>query len=288
MSDNIQGVLYSLFSVALFAIVAAMAKVAVTEYHVLQILLFRQVIVFLSTIPSIKKSFPQSLKTNFPKIHALRLLGAFIGLSFGIWAVAILPLTTAITLGFTEVFFASLLAIFFLNEKISNHRIIAVVFGFIGVIIIMRPGVDGFLNLYTIIPIISAFGASIAFISVRKLSQTESTATLLVYQSVFVGLLAAIPLFWLWETPNFSGFIFLITMGILSTIANWTAVKALRLTEASTVANIKYIQLVYATILGFVIFDEIPDTYTIIGATVIVSSALYMINFERKNKITKI
>ncbi len=284
VSDNVKGILWALLATALFAIVAAMAKVAVNEYHVLQILFFRQVLVFLSCLPSIAKSFPGSLITQHPKIHASRLLGAFVALSCSIWAVAVLPLTTAITLGFAQVFFVALLALSFLNESIGKHRIIAVIAGFTGVVIIMRPGVEGMVDVYALIPILGALGAGVAVISVRKLSQTESTATLLVYQSVFVGALAGVPLFWLWITPDFTGTVLLLAMAVLATIANWVGVKALRLGEASVVGNIQYMQLIYAAILGYFLFDEVPDKYTIVGATVIIGSSIYIFHREALSK----
>ncbi len=284
VSDNAKGILWALLATALFAIVAAMAKVAVREYHVLQILFFRQALVFLSCLPSIAKSFPESLKTRHPKIHAARLLGAFVALSCSIWAVAVLPLTTAITLGFVQVFFVALLALGLLNESVGKHRIVAVMVGFIGVVIVMQPGVEGMVDVYALIPILGALGAGVAVISVRKLSQTESTATLLVYQSVFVGALAGVPLFWLWITPDFAGTMFLLAMSVLATVANWVGVKALRLGEASVVGNIQYMQLIYAAILGFFFFNEVPDNYTIAGATIIIGSSIYIFHRETLSK----
>lgn len=284
MSDNIRGVLWALLATGLFALVAAMAKIAVTEYHVLQILFFRQIVVFLSSMPSIAKDFPQSLKTNYPQIHAVRLLGAFVALSTSIWAVAVLPLTTAITLAFAQVFFVAILAMWFLKEPVGLYRIGAVIVGFIGVIVVMRPGVDALLNVFAMIPLAGALGAAFAIISVRKLSQTESTATLLVYQAVFVGMLAGIPLLWLWVTPDLSGLLFLLAMGVLATVGQWVGVRALRLGEASIIGNIQYTQLIYATILGYALFDEIPDAYTLIGATIIIGSALFIIHRETVRK----
>ncbi len=284
VSENAKGILWALLATALFAIVAAMAKVAVREYHVLQILFFRQALVFLSCLPSIAKSFPESLKTRHPKIHAARLLGAFVALSCSIWAVAVLPLTTAITLGFVQVFFVALLALGLLNESVGKHRIVAVMVGFIGVVIVMQPGVEGMVDVYALIPILGALGAGVAVISVRKLSQTESTATLLVYQSVFVGALAGVPLFWLWITPDFAGTMFLLAMSVLATVANWVGVKALRLGEASVVGNIQYMQLIYAAILGFFFFNEVPDNYTIAGATIIIGSSIYIFHRETLSK----
>ncbi len=282
-TDNIDGILWALLAAALFSSVAAMAKVAVAEYHVLQILFFRQIIVFLSSLPSIKKSFPQSLKTHYPGIHMLRLMGAFVALSCGIWSVAVLPLTTAITLAFAQVFFVAILALFFLKEAVGAHRLGAVIVGFIGVIIVMRPGVDGLINSYALIPIVGAIGAAVAVTSVRKLAATESTATLLVYQALFVGALAGVPLYWLWVTPDLSGLLLLLTMGVLATVGQWVGVKALRLGEASVVGPIEYSKLIYAAILGFMLFNEVPDGFTITGAVVIIGSSIYI--FQRETKV---
>lgn len=284
MSDNLKGILWMLLATALVSAVAAMAKSAVTEYHILQILFFRQVFVFLSALPGLRRTFPHSLKTKFPFIHILRLVGAFFGLFMGIWAVAVLPLTTAITLGFSQVLFLSLLALIFLKEPVGRHRLTAVVIGFIGVIIVMRPGVDGLADFYTLIPIAGALGAAVTFTCVRRLSQTESTETLLAYQAIFVGLIAGIPLFWLWETPDTDGWILLISMGVIATASNWVGVKALRLGEASVVGNIEYMKLIYATIFGYFIFDEIPDGYTLTGAAVIILASVYIFHREREQK----
>ena len=279
-SSNIKGLFWALLATALFAIVAAMAKFAVVEYHVLQILFFRQIVVFLSCMPSLMKSFPDGLKTEHPKMHGARLIGAFTALSCGIWAVSVLPLTTAITLGFAQTFFIALLALGLLNERVGIHRVSAVIIGFIGVVIVMRPGVEGIININAFVPILGAVGASVAVISVRKLSQTESTATLLIYQALFVGALAGVPLFWLWVTPDLSDLIFLLTMGVLATIGQWVGVKALRLGEASVVGNMQYMQIIYAAILGYFLFEEVPDVYTIAGAIIIVGAAIYIFHRE--------
>lgn len=279
-ATNLSGVLWALLATALFALVAALAKFAVTEYHVLQILFFRQIVVFASSLPSIARSFPESLRTRHPALHALRLTGAFVALSSSIWAVAVLPLTTAITLGFVQVFFVALLAARVLKEPVGRHRIAAISVGFLGVLVIMRPGVQGFTDLNGLIPILGAFGAALAVICVRRLSQSESTATLLVYQSVFVGLLAAAPLPWLWVTPDAKGFVLLVVMGVLATGGQWAGIKALRLGEASVIGNIQYMQLIYAAILGYFLFREVPDMPTVIGASIIVAAALYLLHRE--------
>jgi len=282
--NNLTGIVWALIATVLFTVAATLAKISVNEYHVLQILFFRQIVVFLSTLPSIVATFPESLKTNYPLLHAIRLIGAFIALSCSIWAVAVLPLTTAITLGFVQAFFVTLLAALVLKEHIGVHRITVLIMGFAGVLIIMRPGVAGLVDLYTLIPVLGAAGAAIAIIAVRKLSQTDSTATLLVYQSVFVGALAAIPLFWLWVTPDRTGLVLLLAIGVVSATGQWVGVKALRLGEASVIANINYTSLFFSAVLGYLVFSELPDKYTLIGAMLIIGSSVYLFQRESISK----
>lgn len=284
LSLNAQGILWALLAYALFAVAAAMAKIASVEYHVLQILFFRQLLVLLSCLPSIAKSFPGSLKTEHPGLHVIRLSGAFVGLSCGLWAVTLLPLTTATTLGFAQVLFVALLALVFLKERVGAHRIGAVIVGFVGVVIVMRPGAEGVFNFSALVPLAAAIGGAVAMTSVRKLSQTESTATLLVYQAVFVGVLAGIPLLWLWQMPDLKGLLVLLSMGVLATVGQWVGVKGLRMGEASVIGNMQYMQLIYAAILGYFLFDEIPDGYTLFGGAVIISAALYIVYRERLSK----
>ena len=284
MPQNIQAIYWALLASALFAGVSAMAKLAVVDFHVLQIVFFRQIIVLLSALPTVIKTFPHSLRTKYPGLHALRLTGAFVALTTGVWAVAVLPLTTAITLTFAKVFFVALLALWFLGEPVGRHRLLAVLAGFIGVLVVMRPGQGGFVDLNALIPVVGALGAATAVTSVRRLSQTESTATLLAYQALFVGVMAGVPLFWLWDTPDWSGLLLLVSMGVLATAAQWVGVRALRMGEASVIGPIEYMKLIYAAILGFALFGELPDRYTILGAAIIVGSSGYMMMREARAK----
>ena len=281
---NGKGIFYALVATALFSVTAVLAKIAVADYHVLQILFFRQVVVFLSSVPTLIQTYPDSLKTHHVGTHAWRLIGAFIALSFSIWAVAVLPLTTAVTLSFAQTFFVAILAALLLNEIVGPHRIAAIIAGFIGVVIVMRPGLGSFVNIYTLIPLTGALGAAVAVVAVRKLTRTESTTTLLLYQSVFVGLLAGIPLLWLWITPDIKGLILLFSMGLLAAAGQWIGIAALRHGEASVVSMIKYTDLLFVAVLGFVLFGEVPEKSTILGASIIVLSTIYLFKLENRSK----
>jgi len=282
MQANSKGFLYALVATALFSVTAVMAKIAAADYHVLQILFFRQLVVFLSSLPTLIKTYPESLKTRHVALHAWRLMGAFIALSFSIWAITVLPLTTAVTLSFAQTFFVAVLASVILKETVGKHRILAIIAGFAGVVIVMRPGLGGFVDINTFIPLFGALGAAVAVVSVRKLTRTESTTTLLLYQSVFVGLLAGLPLFWFWVTPNPGDLIFLLAMGVVAAAGQWIGIAALRLGEASVISTIKYTDLLFVAVLGFALFGEFPEKSTILGAAIIILSALYL--FQRENR----
>ncbi len=282
MQNNAKGIYLAILATGLFSISAVMAKTAADAYHILQILFFRQLVVFASSLPALARSYPIGLKTQYPGIHGLRILGAFVALSCSIWAVSVLPLSTAVTLSFVQTFFVALLAVSLLGETIGLHRIMAILAGFVGVVIVMQPSVDSLENMNTFIPLVGALGAAVAVVCVRKLTQTESTATLLLYQSVFVGLMAGVPLFWFWATPNLADLGFLIAMGCIAALAQWLGIMSLRHGEANVVSTIKYSDLLFAAVLGFMVFGEIPAQSTILGGLVITGSALYLLHREKR------
>ncbi|MCR9136603.1 MAG: DMT family transporter [Alphaproteobacteria bacterium] len=284
MPPNLNGVLLAMAATAMFSVAAALTKLASADYNVLQILFIRQIIMLVAILPILTRNVPHNLKTRHAGLHAIRLTGAFIALSCGFWAVAVLPLTTATVLAFSSVFFTTLLAAVFLGERVGAPRIAAIAVGFAGVLIVVRPSVSGMADLYALIAIAAALGAATAKTTIRRLSKSESTATLLAYQAIFIGVLAGLPMAWLWATPDWNGAVLLISIGLVSTLAQWVGVMALRAGEASLVTSIDYMQLIYAAILGYWLFSEWPDLYTFAGAALIVGSALFTVRREARRR----
>ena len=284
MSSDQKVIFLALISTALFTATATLAKLASNDYHILQILFFRQIVILLSTLPLLIKGYPDALKTRQPLLHIARLAGAFTALSLGIVAVSGLPLTTATTLGFANIFFVSLLGHHVLGEKLTPIRLFAIGAGFVGVAIAVRPTPESFLDGYSMVALLAALGAAVAAISVRRLSQTESTATLLCYQALFIGLLSGIPLFWLWKQPNAEDLLLLLGMGILSAAGNWIGIRALRLGQAGLVKSVDYFSLLYAALFGHIVIAEIPSSSTICGAAIIILSAFVILRQQSAEK----
>lgn len=271
MTPHNNAVYLALTATAIVALTGALTKAAAQDVPILEILFFRQMGVLASTLPALLRT-KSTLRTAKPALHSLRLLGAFIALSFGIWALAVLPLTTAITLSFLQVVFVALLAPRFLGEPASRHRVLATGLGLAGVAIFLNP--TGFTDIRILIPLIGAFGAAVALLTVRRLSKTESTDTLLVYQAIFIGALTALPMLWLWVTPSLPTLALLLGIGALATISQRISIRALRIGEATVVANIGYTQILYAAFFGALWFGESLSMREALSAGLIIAAAL--------------
>jgi drug/metabolite transporter (DMT)-like permease len=287
LPGNVRGSLYALLATAMFTGVAAMVKYASSDYHVAEILFFRQSVMLLVVMPTLVRHFPQSLKTRRPALHLLRLAGALTALSLSFTALGHLPLATAISFSFTKTLFVTLFAALLLGEMVGWRRGLAVLAGFIGMLIMLRPDPGSAISIYAIFAIIAAIGAATAVTCVRALTSTESTATLLSYQAIFVGILVALPTWFVWKTPDLAGLLLLILIGAVSYIAQWLGVQGYRAGEVSVVTGMEYTKLLYATLFGILIFSEWPDVQTLFGATIIIAASIFTIWRENVASKTK-
>ncbi len=285
LPGNVRGIVFALAAAAMFTIVSALVKFIAKDYHVTQILLFRQAVMLVFVLPVLVRNFPQSLKTKRPGLHLLRLTGALAALTLGFTAIANLPLATAISFSFTKSLFVTIFAALLLGEIVGWRRAMAVLVGFGGMLIILRPDTGSAVSFYGLIAIAAAIGAATAVTCVRALTSSESTATLLSYQAIFVGLMVAIPAYFFWTTPDLTGLLVLLAIGTVSVIAQWLGVQSYRAGEVSVVTGMEYTKLLYASLIGIVIFSEWPDSNTLIGATIIIAAAAFTV--WRENKLAK-
>jgi drug/metabolite transporter (DMT)-like permease len=221
-----------------------------------------------------------ALQTNRLGLHLVRgaaLLGSSL---FFISGLRFLPIAEASATGFVAPLFVTALSIIFLGEKVGLRRWIATAVGLIGVLIILRPGTGAF-HPAAFFPLVSALAWACTLIMTRMMSGTERAITTMTYSSI-AGLLilsALVP--FVWVTPTWHDIAFGILIGVASTAGQWIVVLAFRYADASVLAPFSYTQLLWVSVLGFLIFGEVPDAYTIIGAAFIVASGLYTAHRER-------
>jgi drug/metabolite transporter (DMT)-like permease len=191
-----------------------------------------------------------------------------------------LPIAEASATSFISPLFVTALSIFFLGESVGVRRWLATAVGLIGVLIILRPGTSAF-HLAAFFPVVSALAWAVTLVLTRMLSGKESVLTTMTYSSIAgLGILSALaPLVWI--TPSWHDILFGILIGVSSTAGQWIVVLAFRYADASVLAPFSYTQLLWVSILGFLVFGEVPDIWTVTGAAFIVASGLYTAHRER-------
>lgn len=284
LPGNVRGTVFALAAAAMFTVVSALVKYAARDYHIMQILLARQLVMLVVISPVLVRHFPHSLKTERLALHLLRLAGALAALTLSFAAVANLPLATAISFSFTKTLFVTLFAVLMLGERVGWRRFLAIVVGMLGMLIMLRPDPGSAISVYAVLAIAGAAGAGLAVSCVRKLSATESTATLLSYQAIFVAACVAVPAIAVWKTPGAGGFAVLTAIGLISVLAQWLGVQSYRAGEVSVVTGMEFTKLIYAAALGIVVFSEWPDRKTLLGAAIIISASAFTIWRETKAK----
>ena len=199
---------------------------------------------------------------------------------FFISGLRFLPIAEASATGFVAPLFVTALSIFFLGEKVGLRRWIATAVGLIGVLIILRPG-SGAFHAAAFFPLVSALAWACTLIMTRMMSGKELATTTMTYSSIAgVCILSAlVPA--VWVTPSWHDILFGILIGVASTAGQWIVVLAFRYADASVLAPFSYSQLVWVSLLGFLIFGEVPDVWTVTGAAFIVASGLYTAHRER-------
>lgn len=274
LSPTSKGVTLALISTALFTIVGVFVRKLTADYDTFQVLFFRQLVFMLMLAPAIVKNMDILLKPNKIPLHILRILGAFTALYFGFITVSNIPFADATAVGFLQVLFVAIIARVALGEQVTGSRIFTIAVGFIGVMMVVRPTFEDSQLIYILTGVVASLGAAVAVICVRKVAQSEPKITLMAYQALAIGFIALIPTLFLWRTPTVEDFMLLLLVGIISSIAQYIGISAYKWAQANIIANVEYVKIIYSLIIGMAIFAEVPDTWSIIGASVILASAL--------------
>ena len=286
MSKNHLGAVYMIVSVLFFSFMDILIKVT-DEYDVGQTMFFRA---FFGLIPIYflipKEKIKDFYKTKNFKLHFYRSFFGAIAMAAIFIGLRNLQLAEVTALAFSAPLWVVIFSMFFLSETIRLKRWIAVGLGFVGTIIISKPGFDN-LNFYYIYPIIFCIGFAGVSILIRKLTLAgESVWLIAFYFSLVSGLggLLTIP-FGVWKMPSTYDFILLILIGLLGSIANLLLTQSYKLAEVTLTTPLKYLSLVIAIIFGFYFFEEIPSIHTLSGAALIVVSSAII--FIRENQLKK-
>jgi drug/metabolite transporter (DMT)-like permease len=285
LTKNQLGFLYMFLSVCTFSVMDLLVKWS-SDYPTGEVLFFRGFFGLLPTYFLIPKN---KLKTFYTtkrsKEHLFRCLMGLMALIAIVIALRELPLAVVVSLSYAAPLFITVLSIFLLSEKVGVFRWLAVLIGFVGVIIIAEPGFKGMNYLY-FLPLIFCIGMAFVTITIRKLSTTEPIWLISIFFTITISIagLATIPMGWI--MPNFQDFILLALIGVTGGSANLFLTQSYKLSEVSLVAPLKYLALIFAIIFGYLIWNEIPTIKTLIGASLVILASLIIFKREIYHKQT--
>ena len=283
LTKNQLGFLYMFLSVCTFSVMDLLVKWS-SEYPTGEVLFFRGFFGLLPTYFLIPKNKLRTFYTTKRyKEHLFRCLMGLMALIAIVVALRELPLAVVVSLSYAAPLFITVLSIFLLSEKVGIFRWLAVLIGFVGVIIIAEPGFKGMNYLY-FLPLIFCIGMAFVTITIRKLSKTEPIWLISIFFTITISIagLATIPMGW--KMPNFQDFILLALIGITGGSANLFLTQSYKLSEVSLVAPLKYLALVFAIFFGYFIWNEIPTIKTLIGASLVVLASLIIFRREIYHK----
>jgi drug/metabolite transporter (DMT)-like permease len=271
-----------IFMTICFSSLDASAKYISSELPLLMVLwgryFFHFIFVMLFFFRGAPKDIVYTQRIKLQMLRSILLVGA--GVTF--WgALMFLPLADCVTIAFVSPLLVTALSVPLLGENVGIHRWAAVISGLIGVMIVIRPGM-GIVHWASILPLIAALFYANIQITTRILGRTDKALTTLFYTSVGGLILCSIAVLFVWVTPSLRQWLALVWLGFLGAVGHYFMIKAFEIAPVSLLAPFDYATLIWATLLGFIIFGDLPDTWTIMGAIIIISSGLYLIKRERR------
>jgi drug/metabolite transporter (DMT)-like permease len=281
LPDNARGALWILGAVSVFAIMDASIKWVGQTLDPFQIAFFRCVFGGLFVLPFALRHGPQAVRTRRWGGHLARALIGYTAMILGFYAVTHLPLADATALSFTRPLFMIVLAVLFLGEQVRWRRWSATGIGFLGVLVMARPGDSGFDFAATVAVTATLFVAGVG-VMLKRLSATERPETIIFYFTLTSSLLALGPALYVWRTPGWAEWAVMILLGALGSLGQYLSIRAYRIAEATAVDPVDYARLLLATGLGLALFGELPDRWTLLGALIIIGSTLYITRREAR------
>ena len=260
-------------SALLFSVMGICIRYASHSVDNYTIVFFRNVVGLILFLPFIFKQGTGFVKTEKLWMHTWRSIVGLAAMYGFFYAIAHLKLSNAMVFTYSSPIFIPVIAWLFLKEKITIAMICAAVLGFIGVFCVAKPD-QGLLNWISVIGIASSLLASMAFVTVRALTQTEPPERIVFYFCLIGSALSVIPMFWVWRPYHLQELLFLIGAGILANVSQIFMSHAYRLAPAGQIAPVNYMAIIFAGVWGFLLWNDVPDVYSVIGFCIILLAIL--------------
>jgi drug/metabolite transporter (DMT)-like permease len=281
LPPNVQGALWLVSGGFIFTTNGAMIRLLSTEIEGVQTAFFRAFFSVLFLLPLILTGRVKPWKSQHIQGHFWRTLMGTVSMVLGFYALAMLPLADATALAFSQPLFSVVLAAIVLHEKVRWRRWTATIVGFIGVLVMVRPGSHG-LQLGAIVALCNAMSVAVSILLVRRLSASEAPLMILTQFALWSTLFLLVPAIWFWRWPTPFGWALAVGVSITATLGQYFWVQAFASGEMSAVAPFDYLRLPFAVFVGWMIWGDMPVVWTFVGAAIVIGSALYIAYREQQ------
>jgi drug/metabolite transporter (DMT)-like permease len=279
MPTHWRAALLMLGSTLLFGMMAVSIRLASASLHTFEIAFFRNFFGLLAALPLLLRHGPGLLRTTqFPR-YLFRCLVGICSMLAGFWAIGHLPLAQAVSLSYSTPLFVTIAAAALLGERVRARRWIAVGLGFLGVLLVVRPGSAEF-SAGTSVALLAALLSSIVAIQIKQLSATEPADRIVLYTTLLWVPMSLLPALGVWQWPQGITWLWVVAAGCFGTGGHMLWTRALSLGEVSALTPISFMQLPVVAVFGWLLFDETLDRWTLLGALVILGANAYIAHRE--------
>lgn len=278
-SPHLRAALLMLGSTLFFGLMAIAIRLASESLHTFEIAFFRNFFGLLAALPLLLRHGPGLLRTTQLPRYVVRCAIGIVSMMCGFWAIGHLPLAQAVALSYSTPIFVIIAAVIFLQEQVRARRWAAVALGFVGVLIIVRPGTEGF-SAGTLVALAAAVLSGIVSIQIKQLSRTEPADRIVLFTTLLWVPMSLLPALTVWEWPSGIVWLWVIAAGVLGTGGHMLWTRALKLGDVSALTPISFMQLPVVALAGWLLFQESLDRWTVIGAAVIFAANVYIAHRE--------
>jgi drug/metabolite transporter (DMT)-like permease len=266
-------------STVLFGLMAVTIRLASQSLHTFEVAFFRNFFGLIAALPLLLRHGPGLLATVHLPRYLVRCLVGICSMLCGFWAIGHLPLAQAVSLSYSTPLFVTIAAVLMLGEQVRARRWAAVVLGFVGVLVIVRPGSASF-SAGSLVALAAAVLSGLVSILIKQLSRTEPADRIVLWTTLLWVPMSLVPALFVWQWPQGITWLWAISAGLLGTGGHMLWTRALKLGDVSALTPISFMQLPLVALFGWLLFDESLDRWTALGAGIIFAANAYIAHRE--------
>lgn len=281
-SQQIQAMLYMVAAACLFSIMVTSIRHVSVEVNSFIVVFFRNLFGIIIVAPIIARYGFGFLRTSVPRLYGWRTALGLGSMFLWFYGITVTPVAEAVALSFTAPLFVTIVAVLVLGEKVGLPRWLATIIGFVGTVLVLRPGFAEITPGHMML-IVSSILMGAAIVTIKMLSATEPPGRIVAYMVILFTPISFVPALYVWEWPSWNALFWLAVVGGAGTLAHIMFARALSRADASAVMPLDFLRLPLTAIIAYVAFSEIPDVFTFIGGAVIFVSSVYIAQRENRN-----